>query len=51
MTWSLARYEEIFRFTSSAALFEEKNRILKGGENASLQLTLFLSIQQIFFEF
>ena len=27
------------------------DRILKGGENASLQLTPFLSIRQIFFEF
>ena len=36
MTWSLAKYEEIFRFISSPALFEEKNRILEGGRNASL---------------
>ena len=50
MTWSLAKYEEIFSFISSPALFEE-NRILEGGGNASLQLTPFLPIQQIFPKF
>ena len=45
MTWSLARYEEIFKFISGPALFGEKTGILEGVGNASIQLIPLLPIQ------